>query len=433
MSVIRKKDKAAIIQSLRAGVAPNVGQQHIQVGRADEINELIKDLDVTADGGSAIRFIIGEYGAGKTFFLNLVKSIAREKKLVTVSADLNPDRRLHASGGQARSLFSELMRNMSTRTKQDGGAISSVAERFIGECISDSNNTGKDTSVIIHERIDSLKELVGGYDFATVIECYWKGYDSGNSQLMSDSLRWLRGEFTAKTDARKSLGVRTIVDDANMYDHLKLVAAFVRLAGYMGLLVSLDELVNLYKLPNTQARKSNYEQILRILNDTLQGGVEGLCFIMGGTPEFLSDPRRGLYSYEALHTRLSENSFAKDGSQDLSGPVIRLGNLTQEDLYILLTKIRTIISEPGKEDELIDNDGLESFLDHCYKSIGSSYYTTPRNTIRSFVHLLSMLEQNANLSWKDLLMDVVVEEETSNISLLNEEAAPCEELSKFVL
>jgi len=335
---IRSKDRDAVLQSLRAGVVPRIGQHLVQVGRTREIETIVGDIARIADGGSAFRIVTGEYGAGKTFFLNLVRSIALEKKLVVLNADLNPDRRLHASSGQARSLYAELMRNMSTRTKPDGGALGGVVEKFIGNMKTEAKASGQPTEEVLRAKLDQLTELVNGFDFADVIAAYCKGSEEGNEQLRSDAIRWLRGEFATKTDARLALGTRAIVDDGEVYDQLKLMARFVRLAGFDGLLVNLDELVNLYKLANTQARNSNYEQILRILNDSLQGTAVGLGFILGGTPEFLMDTRRGLYSYPALQSRLAQNTFATNNLVDLSGPVVRLSSLTPEDFYVLLRR-----------------------------------------------------------------------------------------------
>lgn len=424
MSRIREKERRAILDSLRAGVVPRIGQQHIQVGRADEVQALLQDIHAIADGGSSIRFIIGEYGSGKTFFLNLIHAIALENKLVSTRADLTPDRRLHATGGQARALYAELMRNISTRTKPDGGAMASIAERFIAESLKQSRESGDSPASVIHERLGHLTEMTGGYDFALVLEAYWRGHDSGNEQLKADAIRWLRGEFATKTDARKALGVRTFIDDANSYDHLKLMARFVRLAGYQGLMVALDELVNLFKLSSTQARKSNYEQVLRILNDTLQGHAEGLGFLLGGTPEFLMDPRRGLYSYEALQTRLAENRFARDGLVDYSGPVIRLANLAQEDLYILLTKIRHVMAGGDESQYLVPDEALHAFMDHCHQRIGAAYFKTPRNSIKKFVSLLSVLEQNPQQDWRELIGEVQVQpDEPEEIEAMPEDAA----------
>src|SRR5690606_22612858 len=275
---IRARDRDAVIQSLRAGVVPRMGQHLVQVGRTREGETWLGDVERVRDGGSAFRVIVGEYGAGKTFFLNLVRSIAMEKKLVVASADLNPDRRFHATGGQARSLYAELMRNLSTRTKPDGGALAGVVEKFISTAKADAKTAGQSVEDIIRAKLQHLTELVNGYDFADVIAAYCRGFEEGNEQLKSDAIRWLRGEFATKTDARQALGVRAIVDDASVYDQLKLMARFVRLAGFSGLLISLDELVNLYKLANTQARNANFEQILRILNDSLQGTAVGLGF-----------------------------------------------------------------------------------------------------------------------------------------------------------
>ncbi|MDQ3328571.1 MAG: ATP-binding protein [Chloroflexota bacterium] len=405
---IRPRDRDAIVQSLRAGVVPRAGQQHIQVGRVEEVRALVRDIERIADGGSTVRFVIGEYGSGKTFFLHLVRSIALEKRLVTMHADLSPDRRLHATSGQARSLYAELAHNMATRSKPDGGALSSVVERFVTQALADARARNDAPETVIHERLQDLSEMVGGYDFAQVIAAYWRGHDTDDEALKGDAVRWLRGEFTTRTDARNALGVRTFVDDARVYDHLKLLARFVTLAGYAGLLVCLDELVNLYKLSNTQARNANYEQVLRILNDSLQGSVAGLGFLLGGTPEFLLDTRRGLYSYPALQSRLAENTFATQGLVDYSGPVLRLANLSQEDFYVLLTKLRHVYAAGDPTAYLIPDDGLVAFMQHCLTRVGEAYFRTPRTTITQFVNLLAVLEQNPEASWRNLVGEVEI-------------------------
>lgn len=400
---IRPRERDALLQSLRAGVVPRVGIQHIQVGRANEVGALVTDIDRIADGGSAIRFAIGEYGAGKSFFLSLVRSIALERRLVTVHGDLSPDRRLQATGGQARSLYAELMRNLSTRARPDGGAMPSVVERFVTDSLTAARDRGVVPEAVIRERLAALQELTGGYDFAEVVATYWRGHDTSNEQLKADAVRWLRGEFATRTDARAALGVRTIIDDASAYDHLKLFARFVRLAGFGGLLVCIDELVNLYKMANTQARNSNYEQILRILNDCLQGTATGLGFVLGGTPDLLLDTRRGLYSYSALQSRLAENSFVGDGLVDLSGPVLRLANLAPEDVYVLLAKLRHVFAAGDPALYLVPDEALTAFMDHCANRVGDAYFRTPRTTVKAFVDLLAILEQNPGVAWSDLL------------------------------
>lgn len=430
---IRSKDRDSVIQSLRAGVVPRVGQHLIQVGRTREIETLVGDIDRIADGGSGFRVVTGEYGAGKTFFLNLVRAVAMEKKLVVASADLNPDRRLHASGGQARSLYAELMRNLSTRTKPDGGALAGIVEKFIGNAKTEAKAAGVSTESVIRQKLDHLTELVNGYDFADVIAAYCRGADEGNEQLKADAVRWLRGEFSTKTDAKQALGVRSIVDDAAVYDQLKLMARFVRLSGFGGLLVNLDELVNLYKLANSQARNANYEQILRILNDSLQGSAEGLGFILGGTPEFLLDTRRGLYSYPALQSRLAQNTFAAAGLVDFSGPVVRLSSLTPEDFYVLLQKIRHVFAGGDQAKYLIPDQGIASYMEHCANRVGEAYFRTPRTTITSFINLLAVIEQNAGSSWQDLLGGIEVAADTGGDSDRQVESDEADELANFKL
>lgn len=403
---LRSRDRDAIIQSLRAGVVPRRGHQHIQVGRAEEVRALLQDLDRVADGGSAMRFVIGEYGSGKTFFLHLVRSIGLEKGLVAAQTDLSPSRRLHSTGGEARTLYADLMANLATRTRPEGGALPSVVERFVTTALQEARERGVATRTVLDARLASLSEMPGGYDFAEVIAAYWQGHDEGNDRLKSDAVRWLRGEFATRTDARKALGVRTIIDDASIYDHLKLFARFVRLAGYAGLVACFDEMVNLYKLANTRARNSNYELILRIVNDSLQGSAVGLGILFGGTPEFLMDPRRGLYSYEALQSRLAQNRFAADGLKDLTGPVVPLPGLTPEELFVLLRNLRHVHASGDPAAYLLPDEALVAFMEHCSQRVGDAYFRTPRSTIRAFLELLAVLEQNPQIDWRQLLGNI---------------------------
>ncbi len=427
---IKRRERDTIVQALRAGVVPKLGLQHIQVGRVREIEELVRDIERIREGGAAIRFVIGEYGSGKTFFLNLLRLIALEKGMVVLSADMAPSRRLHATGGQARSLYAEMTRNASTRTKPGGGAMASIVERFAIQAERSAESSDQQPGEVIHEKLAHLEDLTGGYDFATVITRYWEGFETGNEELKSAALRWLRAEYSTRTDARKALGIRTIIDDANVYDQLKLLAFFVREAGYQGLLVSLDELVNLYKLTNSQARNANYEQILRILNDVLQGTASYLGFMLGGTPEFLMDTRRGLYSYEALQSRLSENTFARDGLVDLSGPVIRLVNLTPEDMFVLLTNIRRVMQG---ENATLPDEALTAFMKHCSDRIGDAYFRTPRNTVTAFVNMLAVLEQNPDVDWRMLIGSVeVVEDGGDDMKDIPDDEAD-DELASFKL
>lgn len=415
MANIRPRERSAIIQSLRAGVTPRIGLEYIQVGRVNEVKALIEDLDNIEQGGSAFRIIIGDFGAGKSFFLQLIRYIALEKGMVVINADMSPDRRLFASNGQARNLYKELARNLATRAHPEGNAMIPLVEKFITEQRRVADAEGKDVERVIKDKLNLLSELVDGYDFAQVIATYWKAYNEGNEDLKNNVIRYLRGEYTSRADARRDLGVRAIVEDNNVYDHIKLLARFVTQAGYKGLLVNLDEVVNLYKLPSQRARSSNYEQVLRILNDCLQGSAESLGFLLGGTPEFLMDQRKGLYSYEALHSRLAENTFAQIANVvDYHSPILMLQNLSPEEIYVLLCNIRNVFAGGNKDKYILPDEALKAFLEHCSKNIGDAYFRTPRNTIKAFVDLLSIVEQNPDLSWQSLIGNIKIDSETDN-------------------
>lgn len=430
---IRPRDRDAILQSLSAGVVPRRGLQYIQVGRAGEVKALLQDLDRVVDGGGAIRFIIGEYGSGKTFFLQLIRMAALEKNLVTMHADFNPDRRLHGSHGQARGLYAELTRNMATRSNPEGGAIGAVVEKFIASTMDTARQNDTNVPAEMRRRLASLSELVGGFDFAHVIEAYWRGFQEGNADLQAAAVRWLRGEYSTKTEARQDLGVRNIVDDATIYDQIKLLSRFVVLAGYSGLYVVMDEAVNLYKLTSPQARSSNYEQLLRIVNDALQGSVEHLGFMFAGTPEFLTDTRRGVYSYEALQSRLSENRYLTAGLTDYSGPVIRLASLTPEELYVLLSRLLAVYGPDEMGNLLLPDEAVTAFMRHSSERIGADYFRTPRTTIRAFVQLLAVLQQNPGSKWSALIGTVAIEPDRDENAPITDKSTGGDDLATFQL
>jgi bacteriophage exclusion system BrxC/D-like protein len=424
MAQIKPKDRDVIISALRAGVVPRLGLQHIQVGRKREIEALLGDIDRIASGGAALRFVIGEYGAGKTFFLFLVRQLAIARNLVVMHADLSPDRRLHASGGQARALYAELAKNAAIRSAPEGGALRNILERFVGKAAEDAKKKGTSTEEEIGAKLAELRELAGGYDFASVVGAYARAYEEGSDEKRTAALRWLRGEYSTKTDARQDLGVRTIVDDSNIYDNLKLLSRFVRLAGYGGLFVCVDELVNLYKLQQAQSRNQNFEQILRILNDVLQGSAQGMGFALGGTPEFLFDTRRGLYSYEALQSRLAQNTFATGDLVDYAGPVIRLQNLTPEEMLVLFERLRDVFAGGDPTKRLVPDEALHAFAAHCRQIIGDSYFRTPRTSVKGFVDMLAVLEQNPGADWRNLLGKMQIEPDRGAADELLDVASP---------
>lgn len=404
---VKPRERDAILQSLRAGVVPRIGLRHLQVGRRDEVAAVIEDLVRIEQGGASLRFVIGRFGAGKSFFLNLARMVALEKKFVVVQADVTTDRRLHGSGGQPRALYAELMQNLATRAKPEGGALPNVVERWISDLdhqVRSSGGVDSDVAKAIGCELAPLRNLVSGHDFAKVIERYLHGFLIHDDHLTACALRWLKAEYRTKTEAREDLGVRSIIEDVQIYDYLKLFAGFVRLAGFAGLLVNIDELgVLSHRLNSSQARNANYEAILRIVNDCFQNSAAGIGFLFGGTDSFLEDRRRGLASYEALATRLAVNSFAKEGLKDTSGPVIRLRNLSPEDLFVLLHNVRHVaaLGDPAKY--LLNDDGIQAFMRHCSRILGSEFFSTPRDSVKSFVGLLSVLEQNPGTALNDLL------------------------------
>ncbi len=407
---IKAKEKNAIIESLKAGLVPKIGLQHIQVGRADELKEIIKDYALIADGGAKIRFIIGDYGCGKTFFLTLSKLIAHEKNLVVLSADITTEKVLCSSSGKSKKLFSELIANMSTKTKPDGGALRTIIEKWASKILQDCENGEHIDEKSIYSKLLPLEKYVACYDFSKVLTTYINAYQEDDEIKMSQALKWLRAEYATKTDAKTDLGVRTIIDDNNFYEYLKLFAGFVRLAGYAGLIVNIDELAVLARLQSA-TRNKNFERILNIINDSMQGAAEYLGFLFGGTPEFLEDKYRGMYSYKALETRLADNPFAKEGLRDLTGPVIRLENLSQEELYILFLNIRNVFAEYDETKYLVTEKDIQVFMQWLMNRLGAKSFLSPRESNKAFIGLLTQLENYPDTNISTYLSGIQIQED----------------------
>ena len=408
MIPIKRRERDAVLQALQAGLVPKQGLHLIQVGRKAEVSSILQDLDRIVDEGSSFRVVVGRFGSGKSFFLTLIRTLALQKKLVVAQADFSMERRLWASNGDARALYTELMRNIATKAQPDGGALSGILSGWVSNVQHEILSNGglqADVETRIGTDLRDLENFVGGFEFAEVVRAWYRGHVEKNDALQASALRWLRAEYTTKTEARQELGVRRIIDDDSIYDTLKLMAAFVRKAGYGGLLVGLDEMVVLsHRLPNSRARQANYEALLTILNDCVQGAAKGLGFLFAGTDECLEDKRRGLFSYEALRSRLAENALAKQKDLvDLSGPVIRLQPLTPEDLFVLLKNIALVHAGGDPSKVMTGDDAVAAMLHRANETLGAEFFRTPRDVIRAFVGLLNLLDQNPGKTWQDLL------------------------------
>lgn len=412
---ISKRILGILLSSIGAGVVPRSGLEYIAIGRNDELEALLRDMSDISEGMCAVRFIIGRYGSGKSFLLRLTENHALSEGFVTASADLSPERRLSGTKNQGLATYRELIRNMACKSSPDGGALQGILSRWlgsIGACAvekgaePDSEEFIKLVRAEIFNVCTSLEGMVNGFDFAKVIWSYYEGYRTGNDLLLACSLKWLRGEYSTKLEARSELSVSSIINDENWYDYIKLMAVFVRKLGYKGLIIYLDECVNLYKIPNRVSRENNYEKILSMFNDTMQGKAEGLGIYFGGTPEFLEDKARGLFSYEALRSRLSDSRFGASSEGTLKNfitPVIRLSRLTGDELFALIAKLEAIHKLYYKSDVSVSDEEKLEFLKLYGERMGADSLLTPREVIRDYLSILNLMMQNPGTSFASLL------------------------------
>lgn len=402
-----------LINALKGGVVPRAGLEYITVGRTQEISAILRDIEMIEEGGASFRFIVGKYGSGKSFLLQTIRNYATAKGFAVVDADLSPERRFAGTKGQGLATYKELMKNLSTKSKPDGGALPLVLEKWISGIRTAVRMRGVEEGEAFDEQVEreiyevasSLEGMVNGFEFARAVVLYWKAYREDDAALKSNVLRWFRGEYPTRKEAKEDLGIHFIVTDETWYDFLKLFAAFLVGAGYKGMLVIIDELVNIFKIPNSITRANNYEKILTMYNDVLQGKARHIGFLMGGTPQCIEDKYKGVFSYEALRSRLAEGHFAGEGLRDLSAPIIRLQMLTQEEMYILVEKLLHIHAGLYHYTPAMTQEDLVYFLTVEYNRVGAQSHITPREIIRDFIELINILYQNPDRKAAQILGD----------------------------
>jgi hypothetical protein len=411
--IVPKRIAQTVINSLKGGVVPRIGLPYIAVGRKNEIAALLHDVDIIAEGGASFRFIVGKYGSGKSFLIQTIRNYVMDKGFIVADADLSPERRLQGTHGQGLATYRELIGNLSTKTKPEGGALTLVLDRWINtvqsETMQECGLSPDDPALVaavdrkIYAVTSAVSELVHGFEFARLLSLYYRAYSEGNDETKMKVVRWFRAEYATKREAKEELGVNIIITDDDWYDYLKLFALFFRLAGYAGMMIMIDELVNIYKIPNSITRQYNYEKMLTMYNDTLQGKARYLGIIMGATPQAVDDRRRGVYSYEALRSRLAEGKFSKEGARDLLAPVIRLEPLTAEEMLVLCEKLADMHASLYGYQRKINVDDLTAFIKLEYGRIGADNNITPREVIRDFIELLDLMYQHPGMTMADLM------------------------------
>jgi len=400
-----------LLNALKGGVVPRVGLEYITVGRAREISAILHDIEMIEEGGASFRFIVGKYGSGKSFLLQTIRNYATAKGFVVVDADLSPERRFTGTKGQGLATYKELIKNLSTKSKPDGGALPLILEKWISgiqaAVKAETNASGAEFDDLVERRIyavaSSLEGMVNGFEFAKAVVTYWNAYKQDDPAMKSNVLKWFRGEYQSRKEAKDDLGINFIVTDETWYDFLKIFAVFLVGAGYKGMLVLIDELVNIFKIPNSITRANNYEKILTMYNDVLQGKASHIGFLMGGTPQCIEDKYKGVFSYEALRSRLAEGHFSTADVKDLTAPIIRLQMLTQEEMYVLVEKLLNIHAQLYNYTPSLAHDDLLYFLTVEYNRVGAETHITPREIIRDFIELVNILHQNPQRTVSDIL------------------------------
>jgi hypothetical protein len=411
---ISPRHSSAILQAFSNGVTPRIGLEHVVVGRSAEVEAMLDDLDYrVAKGGASFRLVVGPYGSGKSFMLQVIRNYALQRNFVVADADLSAERRLTGTKGQGVGLYRELLKNMAIRTRPEGGAFTPLLEHWmntIQEQVMRSTKLLPDDpqfSVLVQYHVQNtlsaVSALSNSFDFARVLSIYWRAYQSGDDAKMASATRWLRGEYQVLPQVRAELQVNSMVTDKNWYNYLKLFASFFQLIGYKGLVIFFDEAVNLYKISSSVSRNNNYEQLLTLFNDANQGVAQNIGLIFSGTPQLVEDPKRGLYSYEALRSRLQESRFTQNGRRSFAGPLIRLDTLTNEEMFVLLQKLRDIHAVHYHYTTAITDGDLQHFMEVVTAQIGAAQQLTPREITRDLIAIMEMMRRDSTLTFADII------------------------------
>ena len=212
-----------ILNSLKGGVVPRIGLPYIAVGRKNEIEALLHDVEIISEGGASFRFIVGRYGSGKSFLIQTIRNYVMDKGFIVADADLSPERRLQGTRGQGLATYRELISNLSTKTKPEGGALTLVLDRWISsmqaatmqETGLDADNEALSKAVDsrIRDTIMAISEMVHGFEFAKLLSIYYHAYLDGDDEKKAKVVKWFRGEYSLKKEAKEDLGVNIIITD----------------------------------------------------------------------------------------------------------------------------------------------------------------------------------------------------------------------------
>jgi hypothetical protein len=430
ISNLKPKEATAIVNSLLGGVVPKIGVQHITVGRSAEVEAFLTALEDVKNGHSIVKFWIGEFGSGKSFMLHLLNTVALKQKFVVANADFTPDNRLYSNDGKGLALYAQIMDNVSIQTKPEGGALSTLLDKWIEQIMMQTAQSNEISLAEIRDEqyqpliqnniMKTVNEIteVGGFDFAWVIGKYYEGFIREDEHLRRNALRWLKGEYKTKTEARADLGVREVINDLNYYDMLKNFCKLFVSIGYSGFMINLDEAINLYKISTSVMREKNYEKILSIYNDCFQGKISNLFINFAGTKEVLENPRRGLFSYQALKSRLETNKFETQQIRDFAQPVIRLMPLDHNEIFVLLKKLKAVFDFNYKVELNVTDQDIQQFMEELFNKPGANEFLTPREVIRDFLNILSIIRQNPGTDKQKLFGDLEIKDERPNETLL---------------
>lgn len=383
-----------IIDSLRNGTVPAEGTENIAVGIDEELTEIQDQIERTREDKSAFKFIIGDYGSGKTFFSTSVREMAYDKKFVVSSVVISQETPLH----KFEELYRKIMEGMRTSENKKIPAFNFILEEWLlnieDKVIEieglDPYEDSKKFQIEMNKRINEELMIVGSIaaSFANAIRAFYKAKYEGDTVLAQGAVAWLKGD-NVRAELKSKLGVIGTITRENSFEFFRALLQMIKTAGYEGLMIILDEVETVQKLVRKDMRSAAYENLRFFIDESDRNSFPSCFFLYTGTTD-LMESEKGFKSLEPLYQRIKVEREKGDKFKNLRQPVMFLDGLNRDRLYEVACRVRNIHGQVYSwmpNDKLTD-DFIKRLINDMTLGFGGEINIGPRGFLRTLIDIL---------------------------------------------
>lgn len=397
----------SIINALKNGNVPPEGVGEICVGRERELEEFDKIFSKVKDGAAVTRFLNGEFGSGKSFFLKLLEERALADNFVVAKVTLSRDVPFNKFEVVYRSIVASL------RCKT-GTSLEHIIEKWTTQlrmmALRETTDPYQQERIVIDNINNDLKEVrKHATTFAAAIENYYKLSARGDQETAKYAMAWLSGEKNIPYTIKRQFGVKGDIDRENAFKYLEALSSFLMALKYSGLIILIDEAEHIMTLHTKKLRDTAYDYMRFIYDECSLGRFHNTLFIFAGTPEFFEDPKMGVPSYTALNERIED--VLNTEFKDLRKPIIRLDGFKKDNLMELSDRLISMHEEVYEWEAKPVRESLDGIIARHEANAELTGYISPRNFVKSFISVLDVVQQNPELRSEEEILDLFEEKE----------------------